>query len=455
LISGGANSKFAGEAFLLRLPMRCMIEKRRRRRANGSISVVWRVRWHDETGAERNKTFDRVADARVFEAKVRTLKRMGDLAELDAAPRPSRSSGTSGGPCTRSRYLERSTQELYARMWRVHVEARLGARRLRDLTPQAIARFRAELEAAEVGPEAVRKTLTMLQGALQRAVKWQRIRSNPVRLTRKPPAGRRHAVRAMTPRVIETMRFRLVERGLRRDAILVALLGYAGLRPEEALGLQWRHIGERVIVVEHAVSDGRLKALKNRSQPRAVELLRPLRDDLFSWRGLRARANESQLLFPRSDGGLWLASDWRNWRRRIYAPAASAGVDGARPYDLRHSFASLLIEEGRLSVVEIAAQLGHRPTVCLDTYAHVMGDTEARRVGAPSNASSPRGRRSRPAWIRPETDSNRPESGPLDSRMGEQPQALCRTRSGDHFLTMAVRLGLASSRGRPKHLQRC
>jgi hypothetical protein len=25
-----------------------------------------------------------------------------------------------------------------------------------------------------------------------------------------------------------------------------------------------------------------------------------------------------------------------------------------------------------MSVVEIAAQLGHNPTVCLDTYAHVM-----------------------------------------------------------------------------------
>ena len=30
----------------------------------------------------------------------------------------------------------------------------------------------------------------------------------------------------------------------------------------------------------------------------------------------------------------------------------------------------------RLSVVEIAAQLGHNPTVCLDTYAHVMAEQE-------------------------------------------------------------------------------
>ena len=41
---------------------------------------------------------------------------------------------------------------------------------------------------------------------------------------------------------------------------------------------------------------------------------------------------------------------------------------------MRHAFASLLIHEGRLSVVEIAAQLRHNPTVCLDTYAHVMAE---------------------------------------------------------------------------------
>jgi antitoxin FitA len=46
----------------------------------------------------------------------------------------------------------------------------------------------------------------------------------------------------------------------------------------------------------------------------------------------------------------------------------------ARPYDLRHGFASLLIAEGRLSIIEIASQLGHNPTVCLGIYGHEMGE---------------------------------------------------------------------------------
>ena len=89
-------------------------------------------------------------------------------------------------------------------------------------------------------------------------------------------------------------------------------------------------------------------------------------------------------LFEANVGGFWREADWRNWRRRIYRPAAqAAGIERARPYDLRHAFASLLIYEGRLSVVDIARQLGHNPTVCLDTYAHVMAEQcGAERCGA-------------------------------------------------------------------------
>ena len=67
-------------------------------------------------------------------------------------------------------------------------------------------------------------------------------------------------------------------------------------------------------------------------------------------------------MFPSHAGDFWRATDWRNWRKRVYRPVAEAvGIDGARPYDLRHAFASLLIHEGRLSVVEIAAAARAQP----------------------------------------------------------------------------------------------
>jgi len=45
-----------------------------------------------------------------------------------------------------------------------------------------------------------------------------------------------------------------------------------------------------------------------------------------------------------------------------------------RPYDLRHSFASLQIREKEVSIVDLAAQLGHAPTETLKTYSHVYAE---------------------------------------------------------------------------------
>ena len=47
------------------------------------------------------------------------------------------------------------------------------------------------------------------------------------------------------------------------------------------------------------------------------------------------------------------------------------GLDRLHPYDLRHSFVSLLFAEGR-TVIEVARQAGHSATMALATYGHVI-----------------------------------------------------------------------------------
>ena len=61
-----------------------MIERRPRRRRDGTPYTVYRVRWHDEHGAKRSRTFDRRSDADDFEATLRLVRRSDDLATLDA-----------------------------------------------------------------------------------------------------------------------------------------------------------------------------------------------------------------------------------------------------------------------------------------------------------------------------------------------------------------------------------
>ena len=57
-------------------------------------------------------------------------------------------------------------------------------------------------------------------------------------------------------------------------------------------------------------------------------------------------------------------------------PTPGLGAD-TRPYDLRHSFLSLLLLEGA-TVVEVARQAGHSPTMTLSTYAHHFEELEGK-----------------------------------------------------------------------------
>ena len=77
-------------------------------------------------------------------------------------------------------------------------------------------------------------------------------------------------------------------------------------------------------------------------------------------------------MFPSPTGVLL---DLHNWRERVFKPAARAAGVEAVPYDLRHTFVSLLIHEGR-SVPYVAAMAGHSPRVCLERYAHAFAEAQ-------------------------------------------------------------------------------
>jgi integrase len=166
-----------------------------------------------------------------------------------------------------------------------------------------------------------------------------------------------------------------------RDATLISVLAYAGLRPQEALALMWADVRERTLLIERAVSLGAEKDTKT-TDHRTVRLLGPLREDLLAWRLRSGRPPETALVFPGPDG-LWTTTTYDNWRKRALARALkAANIENATPYTLRHSFASLVLHEGR-SVIYVARQLGHDARVTLTTYGHVIDELDdAPRVGA-------------------------------------------------------------------------
>jgi integrase len=238
-----------------------------------------------------------------------------------------------------------------------------------ELTAEMVARWQAERIAAGAGRVAVLHALDLLGSILQRAVESERIGRNPVRIVRKVRRAARREVRPLAPATVEALRGVSKE----RDAVLISVLAYAGLRPQEALALCWGHVRDRTILVERAVSLGQMKDTKTRAH-RTVRLLAPLQDDLHAWRRSYGEATDGALVFAGPHGRPFTKTDWDNWRARAFDRACRAiELEGARPYDLRHSFASLLLHEGR-SVMCVARQLGHDARLTLSTYGHVIDE---------------------------------------------------------------------------------
>jgi integrase len=343
-------------------------------------SVAWRVRWRDggRGSRARARTFDRKADAVAFDDELRRRRRLGELV------------GFAGSQETLNRYvadtwakthavtLATKTAKHYASLYDHHIAPFLGDLKLSELTPELIARWQAERVAAGAGREAIRQAMKLLGNILQRAMEGGRIGRNPTRVVRKIAPPRRREVRPLAPATVEALR---AASGA-RDAALISVLAYAGLRPQEALALRWADVRERTILVERAVSLGEEKDTKTHAH-RTVRLLAPLREDLLAWRMRAGRPRDNALVFPGPAALLWSKTTYDNWRKRAFDRACKAiELDGARPYDLRHSFASLLLHEGR-SVMYVARQLGHDARLTLTTYGHVIDELDdAPRIGA-------------------------------------------------------------------------
>jgi integrase len=145
----------------------------------------------------------------------------------------------------------------------------------------------------------------------------ERIARNPARIVRKVKRGARREVRPLAPGTVEALRAASGE----RDAALISVLAYAGLRPQKALALSWAHVRDRTLLVERAASLGELRDTMTRSH-RTVRLLAPLAEDLAAWRRCCGQSGDSAVVFAGPGGRLWTKTDWDNWvAERSIAPA--------------------------------------------------------------------------------------------------------------------------------------
>lgn len=385
------------------------IENRRRTRRDGAVYWTFRIRWTDPaTGRRRSETFDDQQEALDFKAALRLAGRHGKLAEFDRGRATlAEFVETEWWQKHAARNLARNTLPSYASVWNLHLLPHVGQLELRHLTPPAVQQLREDLEDAPcatcrgagkvaagrecwacrgrgtLGTATVRKALAVLQAVCRYAVARGELQHNPVKDIEKPVVERQLAIVAISPDQVE----RLVAELDPISAMLVELLAYEGLRPEEALALEERHLGQRALLVEQKLVQGRIVVgLKRRRKGRArddrsPDLFGPVRQDLAAYRlatKLERKPDRDgrQLLFPAPGGEPWSDSRYRNWRRRVFKPAVErASLPITRPYDLRHSAASLLIHAG-WPLTKVAEHLGHTVATLSDDYAHTIADMQ-------------------------------------------------------------------------------
>jgi integrase len=273
-----------------------------------------------------------------------------------------------------------STVRGYADSFRNHLLPAFGARRVRDLHRQHIKAFLLDKRRAGYAKNTVRLMKAALSVLLSDAVDDGIILANPAlqlgrrkvsRADKLSAAERIQKVRPMSWEQRDA--FLAAAAGERRYGPLFQLLAKGGLRPGEAFALQPgdADLAAHELRVERAWAHGRLKSTKT-AEARTVDLTEQLARALrahLAWLkvdGLRRGRPEPEWLFPNEARRPF---DKRNVERAFHRIRKRGGLPHFRVYDLRHTYASLLLAAGA-PITYVSTQLGHaNPTTTLRYYA--------------------------------------------------------------------------------------
>jgi len=220
-----------------------------------------------------------------------------------------------------------------------------------------------------LSPSRIRQAYHVLSSSLDAAIRNDMIRTNPARGV-KLPKLKVNEMRHLTPEEVETIANHV---GDEYEA-LVYVLGYCAIRAGEAVALRRGNVnvvrGELRIVESATEIGGRVqfgptKNRRNRNVTVPRFLMKLIEEHLE-----RFVAQESDaLVFGSPHGGPLRLS---NFRHRVWYPALKGtGLEGVRIHDLRHTGASILINQG-LHPKIVQQHLGHSSiVVTMDRYGHL------------------------------------------------------------------------------------
>lgn len=255
----------------------------------------------------------------------------------------------------------------------------LGARKLSQLHPADIQKAYHQLQARGLSARTIRYAHSVLHGALEQAVKWSLLARNPAKLVTLPRLERRE-MKALDARQAHALL--AVAREDRWYALWLLLIT-GGLRPGEALGLKWTDLdGDQLRVQRTLVrqSDHRWSLTEPKTaRARRVVLLPAIATTALECLRARQELERQEAGDQWNDYGLIFTTrvgeplDYRaTVRRHFKRLLKAANLPAIRPYDLRHTSATLLLAAGE-NIKVISERLGHTSSVLtLDVYSHVL-----------------------------------------------------------------------------------
>jgi integrase len=217
----------------------------------------------------------------------------------------------------------------------------------------------------------IKKILVTLGQIMAYAVRHGYIDYNPVRDAERPRGNgesNEDKIQPLTPIEINSF-LNAVSDMKYRTLFMLAL--FSGARQGELLGLKWSDIdwGKNQIHIQRTFNNDRWYDVKTPASNRRVDLGPSIMSNLKEWK-LACPPNDFDLVFPNSVGN---PINHNNLINRNFKPALEkTRLPNIRFHDLRHTYASLLIEQGE-NVKYIQSQLGDSsPTVTLNVYCHLM-----------------------------------------------------------------------------------
>jgi integrase len=227
-------------------------------------------------------------------------------------------------------------------------------------------------------PKTVQNTIRCLSSLFSHAVEDGLLTVNPALKPGKflPKISKRRGINPLTREEVATLLGTAKAKAARYYPIFLCA-ARTGLRMGELLALRWEDLDfrGRFLQISRSYTHWKIttpKSGESRRVDMSLELAQTLKD-LFLERQVEAGANETEVppwVFCNEKGGLLHPNNLRD--RIFYGLLKKAGLRQVRFHDLRHTFASLLLQNGE-SPVYVKEQLGHSSIqITVDCYGYLI-----------------------------------------------------------------------------------